>query len=288
MKKGRIIKLIGGLYTVIDAEENRYLLKPLGIFRYQNEKPKVGDFVTFDADSIVEIDQRQNELVRPSIANVDQVLVVQSAKEPDFSFTLLDRFLVLIEHSGIKPVIIVTKTDLLSDQENRELREKLDYYTNDYDVIFFSAVSKENLAKIIQITSDKVNVLAGQTGTGKSSLLNTIDERLDLATDEISKALGRGKHTTRHVELIRFHHGWIADTPGFSRLEFQDIPLENLPLLYPDFLRLADRCKFNGCSHVHEPDCAVEEACKQKLIPAERYENYLRFHEEIRLQKPKY
>ena len=224
--------MIGGLYTVIDAEENRYLLKPLGIFRYQNEKPKVGDFVTFDADSIVEIDQRQNELVRPSIANVDQVLVVQSAKEPDFSFTLLDRFLVLIEHSGIKPVIIVTKTDLLSDQESRELREKLDYYTNDYDVIFFSAVSKENLAKIIQITSDKVNVLAGQTGTGKSSLLNTIDERLDLATDEISKALGRGKHnracrTDSFPSFDRRHR--------FLRLEFQDIPLKTCHCSIPTF-----------------------------------------------------
>lgn len=288
MNKGRIIKLIGGLYTVIDKEDIRYQLKPLGIFRYQNEKPKVGDFVTFDNESIVGIDPRNNELVRPSIANIDQALVVLSAKEPEFSFTLLDRFLVLIEDSGIKPVIIVTKTDLLSDNEAIELKEKLDYYANEYEVVFFSAVSKENLAKIVQVTSGKVNVLAGQTGAGKSSMLNTIDDKLHLATDVISKALGRGKHTTRHVELIRFHHGWIADTPGFSKLEFQNIPVENLPLLYPDFVRLAGGCKFYGCSHVHEPGCAVIKACRQKLIPGERYENYLHFHEEIRLQKPKY
>ena len=288
MKKGRIIKLIGGLYTVIDNDLNRYQLKPLGIFRYQNEKPKVGDFVTFNADSILEVEARQNELVRPAIANVDQALIVQSAKEPDFSFTLLDRFLVLVNNSGIKPVIIVTKTDLLTDFEADTLKAHLDYYKTDYEVIFSSTISKENLEKIVAITSGKVNVLAGQTGAGKSSLLNSMDASLDLATDAISKALGRGKHTTRHVELIRFHHGWIADTPGFSKLEFHDISLEDLCGLYPDFLRVAERCRFKGCSHVHEPGCAVIENVKKHMIPNERYDNYLRFYEEIKAQKPKY
>ncbi len=288
MKEGRIIKLVGGLYTVVDATMNRYQLKPLGIFRYQNEKPKVGDFVKFTDESIVELLPRENDLARPAVANVDQALLVQSAKEPDFSFTLVDRFLVTIEHSGIKPVLIVTKTDLLTEAEAAALTAKLAYYATFYEIIRFSAVSLTNLDLIVKITSDKVNVLAGQTGAGKSSLLNTLDPTLELATDTISKALGRGRHTTRHVELIRFHHGWIADTPGFSKLDFAGIDAETLKDMYPDFVQLAPSCRFNGCSHLREPGCAIRQEVARGRLPEERYQNYVNFHEEIRSRKPKY
>lgn len=288
MKKGRIIKLIGGLYTVIDQEDNRYQLKPLGIFRYQNEKPKVGDIVKFDDHSIVKLSERENELLRPAIANVDQALLVTSAKSPDFSFQLLDRFLLLIISENIAPVIVVSKIDLLSVSKLKELRSKLDYYQAYFPVIYFSTKTGEGLEAIVAITNGKVNVLAGQTGAGKSSLLNAIDPDLELATDEISEALGRGKHTTRHVELIRMEAGWIADTPGFSKLDFHGLDADIIGDFYPDFLALRKDCRFQLCTHTHEPDCAVKRALAAGKILPERYENYVRFYDEIKAIKPKY
>ncbi|MBN2504696.1 MAG: ribosome small subunit-dependent GTPase A [Bacilli bacterium] len=288
MKKGRIIKLTGGIYTVCDEFGGRKQLKPLGIFRYKNFKPKVGDIVEFDDNSILKVYPRENDLVRPAIANVDQALLVTSAKEPDFSFTLLDRFLVLIHQQAIDPVIIVTKIDLLDENKLDELNRKLAYYERFYPVIRVSNKKLFNIDAVTQIAKGKVNVLAGQTGAGKSSLLNAIDPNLELATDEISVALGRGKHTTRHVELIEFASGWIADTPGFSKLEFVDIDIYTLKDLYPDFRELSSNCRFNGCTHTHEPGCAVTEAYQGKLILPERYENYQKFYQEIKQTKPKY
>lgn len=288
MKKGRIIKLTGGLYTVIDENKNRYELKPLGIFRILENKPKVGDIVTFDEQSINGLFPRENNLLRPAIANVDQALLVHAAKAPDFSFPLMDRFLILIESAGIRPVIIISKMDLLSTLERELLEKKLAYYRHYYPVIYFSTKTKEGQEAIEQITRDKVNVLAGQTGAGKSSLLNAMNPELELATDEISKALGRGKHTTRVVELIQFHDGWIADTPGFSYLELVDIDKDRLRELYPDFTEYSAACRYNSCSHTHEPGCAVKDAYREGKILAERYENYVKFLEEIQAIKPRY
>ncbi len=288
MKKGRVMKLVGGIYTVRDETGQRKNLRPLGIFRHRGMKPKVGDIVEFDENSIVKVFLRENDLVRPAICNVDQALLVMSAKQPDFSFNLLDRFLVLIHQQLIDPVIIVTKIDLLKESELAQLRSKLDYYARFYPVITVSNKTGENISAVSAIARDKVNVLAGQTGAGKSSLLNAINPELQLATDEISLALGRGKHTTRHVELIEFASGWIADTPGFSKLEFINIDHERLKDYYPDFTELSAKCRFNGCTHIHEPGCAVRKAYEEGIILKERYENYLRFHQEIKAIKPKY
>ncbi|MBU1144836.1 MAG: ribosome small subunit-dependent GTPase A [Firmicutes bacterium] len=289
MKKGRIIKLTGGLYTVIDENKNRVQLRPLGIFRHHNEQPKVGDMVMYDQFSILSLLPRENDLVRPAISNVDQALLINAATDPHFSFMLLDKFLALIEAAHIKPVIIVSKIDLLNEVELSDLKEKLNYYQTYFKVIYFSTKTKVGIEEIKEVVKNKVNVLAGQTGAGKSSLLNTIDPSLNLKTDIISKALGRGKHTTRHVELIDFGiGGWIADTPGFSKLEFTSIEATKLTENYPDFFELGKKCKFKGCTHVHEPECQIKKEYSEGKILPERYENYVKLYEEIKAIKSRY
>lgn len=287
-KEGKIIKSIGGLYSVIDESKVIYVLKPLGVFRHKNIQPKVGDFVIFNEDSIIDIKDRSNDLYRPFIANVDQALLVNSAKQPDFSFLLLDKFLTIIEANNIKPIIIITKVDLMSEEELNKLKSKLKYYEKFYKVIYFSSKTKEGLTEVLDISRDKVNVLSGQTGAGKSSLLNTINPELNIETNEISKALGRGKHTTRHVELISFGEGFIADTPGFSKLEFVDFQADEIRYYFPDFFELAKGCRFYECTHIHEPGCRIIEAVNKGEILRERYDDYKFIFNEIKLQKPRY
>ncbi len=288
MKKGKIIRLIGGLYTVIDEDGVRIDIRGIGLFRYQNISPKVGDEVLFDADLIHEVLPRKNDLVRPAIANVDQAILINSCKKPDFSFYLLDQFLALIESAEITPIIVLTKIDLMTPAELEQLKSKLKYYQSFYPVCYVDSKNIHGVTELLELLAGKVNVLAGQTGAGKSSLMNAIDPRLNLKTDAISEALGRGKHTTRHVELIKVGEGWIADTPGFSKLEFPEMDIERLKDLYPDFVKLRDHCRFNGCMHVNEPDCAVKNAYQNGSLLKERYENYLLFHANIKAQKPRY
>lgn len=288
LKKGRIIKLIGGIYTVVDEMNQSVELKPLGIFRYKKISPKVGDFVLFDEEAIQEVLERHNDLIRPAICNVDQALLISSSKKPDFSSLLLDKFLSLVEFNQIEPIIVITKIDLLTEEERASLEDYLSYYRKYFKVILFSTKTKEGLDEILEVIKGKVNVLTGQTGAGKSSLLNTIDPLLNLATDEISMALGRGKHTTRHVEFIPLHEGWIADTPGFSKLEFTDMDESQLKDSFPDFFERSHLCKYHGCLHEKEPGCSIKEAVKNNEIPLERYENYLKMKEEIKQIKKKY
>jgi ribosome biogenesis GTPase len=288
LKKGRIIKLIGGLYTVIGQEGLRYELKPRGIFRHKNIQLKVGDWVTFTDDVIEEVEERKNDLYRPMIANVDQVLLVNSAVHPDFSFLLLDKFLTLIEANHIQTVIIITKIDLMDQESLLNLKEKMTYYEQFYPVIYFSSKTKENLDKIKEVTKGKINVLAGQTGAGKSTILNTMNPNLDITTNEISMALGRGKHTTRHVELIAFGEGYIADTPGFSSLEFKDITANEIKDYFIDFFALSHLCKFNQCTHIHEPKCEIIKQVKNGKILKERYDDYQHIYQEVKAIKPKY
>ncbi len=288
MKKGRITKLIGGLYTVVDDNKDIYVVKPLGIFRHRNISPKVGDIVDFTADNITKVYERKNELYRPMISNVDQALLINSAKKPNFSFLLLDKFLALIEAFNIVPIIIVTKIDLMDESELSDLKEKLAYYERYFEVIYFSKITREGVDKVLNITDNKVNVLAGQTGAGKSTLLNTIDPKLNLETNEISKALGRGKHTTRHVEIYEFGKGYIADTPGFSKLEFLDFECDQLKYYYPDFFEHSSKCKYHECNHVHEPNCEVKRLVHAGEILQIRYDNYVTIYQEIEAIKPKY
>lgn len=288
MRNGQIIKLIGGLYTVLDEEKIETILKPRGKFRHNKTSPKVGDYVLFNDDVITDVLPRKNDLVRPQIANVDQAILVHSATNPTFSFNLLDRFLTIIENEDITPVIIVTKIDLLENDALVEIKEKLTYYESFYDVYYIDGKHGLNIQSIESVFKDKVSVLAGQTGAGKSTLMNALRPELNLKTDEISKALGRGKHTTRHVELMAFNDGLVADTPGFSKLDFRNIPLENVPMNYVDFFKLSHQCKFNGCTHINEPGCEVKARVKNGDILPSRYENYKKIYEEIKQIKPKY
>lgn len=288
MKQGLIVKLIGGLYTVRDEANRAYELKARGKFRHINESPKVGDRVTFDDEFIMTVLDRKNNLVRPPVANVDQALLINSARDPNFSFNLLDRFLMLIEDEGITPVIVVTKIDLLTPEELDELKEQLRYYESYYKVVYLSSKTKENVGALTDLFQGKISVFAGQTGAGKSSLLNALNPNFNLETNEISKALGRGKHTTRHSELLDVFGGLVADTPGFSKLDFFDIDLENVPVNFVDFFALSDQCKFRACTHINEPKCKVKEEVENGTILRSRYENYLLIYDEIKNQKPKY
>ena len=237
----------------------------------------------------MEVYDRKNELVRPPIANVDLALVVFSVKEPDFSPKLLDRFLSVIEMNEIEPVIVLTKMDLLTEAESETLATKINYYREiGYKVIETSSKQQSGLEAITDLVQDQIVVICGQSGVGKSSLLNTIDQSLDIQVNEISKALGRGKHTTRHVELHKLCGGLIADTPGFSSLDLDQLEPIDLAQSFIEFYKLSDQCKFRGCLHENEPRCAVKEAVEKGEILSTRYEHYLQFLIEIKSRKPKY
>ncbi len=288
MEKGLITKLTGGLYTVRDESNNSFKLKARGKFRHTKESPKVGDRVMFDEEFIKELLPRDNNLARPALANIDQAILINSCKEPDFSFNLLDRFLLLIEHESITPVIVLTKTDLIPEDELIKLKENMKYYEPYYRVIYTSTVTKEGAEEFKTLFKDKISMFAGQTGAGKSSLLNILDTSLNLKTGEISKALGRGKHTTRHSELHDLFGGLVADTPGFSKLEFYDIKEEDVPDCFVDFFELSSECKYRGCTHINEPKCKVKSEVENGNIIQSRYYNYKLIIDEIKNQKIKY
>jgi ribosome biogenesis GTPase len=288
LEKGLITKLTGGLYTVRDESNNSFELKARGKFRHTKESPKVGDRVMFDEEFIKELLPRDNNLSRPALANMDQAILINSCKAPDFSFNLLDRFLLLIEHESITPVIVLTKTDLMPEDELNKLNENMKYYEPYYKIIYTSTVTKEGAEEFKNLFKDKISMFAGQTGAGKSSLLNILDTSLNLKTGEISKALGRGKHTTRHSELHDLFGGLVADTPGFSKLEFYDIKEEDVPDCFVDFFELSSECKYRGCTHINEPKCKVKSEVENGNIIQSRYYNYKLILDEIKNQKIKY
>ncbi|MGM0844552.1 MAG: ribosome small subunit-dependent GTPase A [Bacillota bacterium] len=293
MPEGKIIKALSGFYYVM-SEGKITQCRGRGVFRKNKVNPLVGDHVSFQSENdlegyILEVFTRKNELVRPPIANVDQAILVFSAVEPDFSTALLDRFLVLIESKDIKPLICVTKMDLVKDEERDAIEEYVEKYRSfGYEVIITSSKTEEGLSKLKPHLADKISVFAGQSGVGKSSLLNAMRPELELKTDDISSHLGRGKHTTRHVELIEVEGGLVADTPGFSSLEFSEMELEELPVCFPEMAEAADDCKFRGCFHMNEPKCAVKKAVEGGEIPEFRYKHYVQFYNEIKERKPRY
>ncbi|MEC0303795.1 ribosome small subunit-dependent GTPase A [Terribacillus saccharophilus] len=294
MPSGKIMKALSGFYYVLTEDGETYQCRGRGVFRKQKITPLVGDQVEFEAETkqegyVLDVGPRKNELVRPPIANIDQAIIVTSAAQPDFSTTLLDRFLVLVESKAIEPVIFITKMDMLSaDQLARIEAFKKDYQQIGYSVEMLSSKEETNLEQVQLHMKDKISVIAGQSGVGKSSMLNAIDPRLDLETNEISESLGRGRHTTRHVELIPIGGGLVADTPGFSSLEFTELEAEELPSCFPEFREREDDCKFRGCMHHKEPKCAVKDAVDTGEIPEYRYTHYLQFLEEIKSRKPRY
>lgn len=279
--KGLITKLIGGLYTIKVNDE--YLeRKARGKFRHTNESPKVGDLVDIDDNFITKIYERKNELVRPPVANIDQVLLVFSATEPEISFSLLDRFISLITYNHIDIVLVITKMDLLEESKKEELKESLKYYETLFKIIYTKSITDHNF-KDLRILEDKISVLAGQSGVGKSTLINAISGR-NILTQPISKSLGRGKHTTRHSELMEVEGGLVADTAGFSSLDFLDMDEVNLAQSFHDFFELGHDCKYRGCLHISEPKCNVK-ANVGSIIPESRYNNYLSFMEEVKSRK---
>ncbi|WLV25719.1 ribosome small subunit-dependent GTPase A [Aciduricibacillus chroicocephali] len=293
MQEGRIIKALSGFYYVESGDEV-IQCRGRGVFRKRKVSPLVGDFVKFEAETkdegyILEIMDRKNELIRPPIANIDQAIIVCSAVRPDFSTLLLDRFLVLVESKQIMPLIFITKMDLTSPEQKEAIENyKTGYEKIGYTVELLSSKDPDGKEYLHPHLTGKVSVVAGQSGVGKTSMLNALDSGLLLKTDAISESLGRGKHTTRHVELIDIAGGLIADTPGFSSLDFQELDAVELSDCFPEMDRLSADCKFRGCLHHKEPGCAVKEAVEEGDIFIHRYEHYLRFLEEIQTRKPRY
>lgn len=288
--KGKIIKALSGFYYVA-SEDEIFQTRARGNFRNRKITPLVGDEVIFESSNqtdgyLLEILPRKNELVRPPVANVDQGVVVTSLVEPNFSYNLLDRFLVTLEYEGIEPIIFLTKADLVKDLAAMKAIEET-YQAIGYHVIT-SKAEGEDLLELQRYFPERITVFMGQSGAGKSTLLNRIVPELALETGVISESLGRGKHTTRHVELLPICDGLVADTPGFSSIDFLEIEAVELPKLFPDFLAVAANCRFRECMHLNEPDCAVKQGVAANEIAETRYMNYVQFLEEIENRRPVY
>lgn len=275
--QGRIVKSLAGFYYV-ESEGKVFQTRARGNFRKKGQVPYVGDFVDFSAEDnsegyILAIHERKNELVRPPIVNIDQAVVVMSAKEPDFNSNLLDRFLVLLENKHIKPIVYISKLDLLDDlTEIEAISQK--YKAIGYDFAL-------SLDQLLPHLTNKITVFMGQTGVGKSTLLNKISPELSLETATISDSLGRGRHTTRAVSFYDVNGGKIADTPGFSNLDYAIDNAEDLSEAFPEIRHFSHDCKFRSCSNRHEPQCAVKAAVEAGDIWQVRYDNFLQFLSEI-------
>ena len=270
---GRIIKIVSNDYTVKCEDGNTYICKARGVFRNKKITPLVGDFVkiTKEKKLIEEIMKRKNELIRPPVSNIDIALVVTSAKEPDFSSNLLDKMIDIIEFNNIMPVICISKYDLLDN--TKEMDEIIEYYKK----IGYKVFINTQIEDIKKIFKDNVTILTGQTGVGKSSLINRLEKSMDLKTGEISKALGRGKHTTRHTELFELFDGYVADTPGFSSLNFIGMNKEDIRDNFIEFNEYKDKCKYRDCMHVNEDDCEIKRRVSNNEILKSRYDNYVKF-----------
>lgn len=276
---GRIIKNISKHYQVLFDDGQVVECVGQGKVRFQTTL-MVGDFVDVQLGTlnvITKVLPRKNRLIRPSVANVDQALIVMSMVDPNFSSTLVDRLAMLIRHENIEPILIITKTDLQPDDD---IQQEIEEYIHGPMPTFLTSKDHVN-PQILEILKGKVSVLTGQSGAGKSTLINSIDPQFQLATQEISKALGRGKHTTRHNQLHQVHGGLLGDTPGFSSIAFPHISAANLALCVKEFEPYLNQCKFNDCIHQNEPDCAIKKAVQQGHIPLRRYEHYCQVLEAI-------
>ena len=272
--EGKIIKLISNDYTVL-SNNKKYICKSRGKCRKWKISPLVGDQVVFDDinNYILEVKKRKNELVRPPVANIDQAFIITSVKHPNFSTNLLDKLIDIIEFNNIEPIICFTKLDLL----NKEEQNDIDMYINYYKKIGYKVFINTQISEIKEQFKNKISVFTGQTGAGKSTLLNNINPNLKIKTDDISYALGRGKHTTRHVELIELENGFVADTPGFSSLEFIDMKDIDIRDNFVEFELYKEKCKYRDCMHDKEDECEVKNKVRSGDILESRYQNYLNF-----------
>ncbi|NLP46629.1 MAG: ribosome small subunit-dependent GTPase A [Epulopiscium sp.] len=287
--KGTIIKGIGGFYYVL-VENKVYECKARGIFRKDDIIPVIGDTVSIevpsqdDVGNIIKIYPRKNILIRPTVSNVDQAIIVFSITQPDPNSYLLDRFLLLVEEQKLPVYICFNKIDL--DHQNQVCQLKKIYKKAGYDVLLTSTSTQEGIPLIFDLLKDKITVFAGPSGVGKSSILNKIEPSLQLKTGGISDKLKRGKHTTRHVELIPLKTGgFVIDTPGFTSLQLDHIQLEDVSYYYREFRPYLSSCKFPHCSHIHEPQCGIKTAVQQGHIALQRYKNYISIYTEIQKQR---
>lgn len=269
--EGRIIKNISNDY-VVKIDNELYTCKPRGKFRISNLTPLVGDIVEIDNNYIIDIKKRKNSLIRPSVSNIDKAIIVTSVK-PKLDTNLLDKLLVLTMYNNIEPVICFTKLDLLNLEELKEINSIINYYES----IGYVAVKNTQIDKIKSILKNNLSVFVGQSGAGKSSLLNKLDSKLELKTNEISKALGRGKHTTRHVELFEVCEGLVVDTPGFSSLDLSSLSNMDIRDNMKEMFDNLDKCKYRDCMHYKEDGCYVKSLVDDNVILKSRYDNYISF-----------
>ncbi len=290
---GKIIKGIAGLYYVHTGASSVYECKAKGVFRNQKIKPLVGDNVELEIldegkklAAIVDILPRKSQLIRPAVANVDQALIEFAVKDPEPNWSLLDRFLILMAKQNLPVIICFNKTDLISEEERREIENG--YRNSGYEIRFLSAKEKLGTEEVFQLLDKKTTVLAGPSGVGKSTLVNLLQQGVVMETGAVSEKIKRGKHTTRHSEVIWINENtYILDTPGFSSLELEDIETEELKNYFPEFHPYEGDCRFRGCLHENEPDCAVKQAVKEGVISKRRYHSYLLLYKDLK-EKKKY
>ena len=277
MKQGQIITLQKNQY-IVKSDDLKVSCVIRGKIRQQQLLPRVGDFVLFDENKkvIEKILPRKNSFLRPLVSNIDQAIIVTSVKEPDFSLSLLDRLLTLMELAKVEGIICLTKLDLISDIEKKEILEKMNYYQE----LGYKVVVNTDLDSIKELLKDKTSVFIGQTGAGKSTLLNKLSPNWNLKTGEISKALGRGKHTTRTVELFEFLDGQVLDTPGFSALNFEGYKREDIKEAFREFKLYI--CPFKDCSHTKEGECEIKRQVEIGNIMNSRYQAYLQYLKEVK------
>ena len=289
--QGKIVKGISGFYYVHVVESGIYECKAKGIFRQQKMKPLVGDDVEIDIISeekktgnVAAILPRKNALIRPAVANVDQALLIFAAASPNPNFNLLDRFLVMMGRQDVPVILCFNKCDLITEEQQQEIASI--YEASGCKILFVSAKKELGLKELQKILEGKTTTVAGPSGVGKSSLINLLAPEAYMETGEISKKIERGRHTTRHAELIQLKgDGYIMDTPGFSSLYLPEMEKEELQDCYPEFAAFEPYCRFQGCSHISEPDCGVKEALSEGKIHPVRYENYCQLYGELKDRK---
>ncbi len=281
--QGLIIKAISGFYYV-KCDGNLYECKARGNFRRKAEQPLCGDVAEFEIDGcsgiITSIIGRRNSLTRPPVANIDKLFIVQSVADPSPNLLLIDRLTVIAENKGIEPILIFNKSDICDAEEYAEIYKKCGF-----KAFCFSCKNGDDPAKIRQFAEDGLCVFTGNSGVGKSSILNAIFPDLSLKTGETSRKLGRGRHTTRHIELYGTAGGYVADTPGFSSLDierYEPILKDELPYSFKEFAPFIGSCRFTSCSHTTEKGCSVLDAVKNGIIPASRHNSYVSMYNEIK------
>lgn len=289
MLLGLIVKSQKELYYV-KCENDIYLCKARGVFREKNIKPLVGDKVVIQVledykGYIEEVLERKNSLIRPPIANIDQIIMVYSLKEPQINYAIFDKYLVMLEHFNIPVIIVINKIELADENDKMKFEEI--YSKTDYNFIYTSVIENKGINNLHEVLKGKISSFAGPSGVGKSSLINLLHQDINMETGDISKKTSRGKHTTRHVEIFEISKNtFIFDTPGFSSLSLDFIKdFRDVKNYFTEFHKLNSNCKFNNCEHINEPKCAVKSGLKNNTISISRYENYKYIREEIKNRK---